>query len=93
MTLPVDPFDKGFNDPTYDSESVNLQFDWLVNTELAKINPKFYFVPGNHDPDYSFVENHHARNAHLNPSKIADHLYVIGIGGAKPGLISFEEGN
>lgn len=59
VTLPVDPFDDGFNDPTYNSEKVKFLFDKVVNDELSKISPNFYFVPGNHDPDYSFMSGHH----------------------------------
>ena len=64
----------------------------LFFEELCGIAPEFYFVPGNHDPDYSFSVGHHERNAHLNPSEIADHLYVVGVGGAKPGYTVSESG-
>lgn len=59
VTLPVDPYDKGSNNHFFDSEMPKLLFNWTINEELSKITPNFYFVPGNHDPDYSFWKQHH----------------------------------
>ena len=83
------------NIPTGENSNKNLVESFMpllhsIYLELEKVAP-ILWVPGNHDPYIYFTNNYQevsskSKNLHKKYEKIANNLYIIGLGGSTPML-------
>ena len=81
------------NIPTGQNSDKNLIESFMplmrnIFLELEKIAP-ILWVPGNHEPYMYFTKNYEeisskSKNIHKKYEKIADNLYIVGLGGSTP---------
>lgn len=75
----------------YDKEVCDIYFKKLqeIHAELSALNAPIFWVPGNHEPANLFEENSPeinplTTNLHKKFKKLANNLYIAGLGGSVP---------